>query len=101
MKGKLLHGQCRISRCVKAPFPFTILCFKNLPFVPQVHEGSQVLLSACLACDGCVSEEENLKISQQSLEQVERVLALNKVRGRASRGKAAPVSSFIERYLFF
>ncbi|XP_040032240.2 nuclear prelamin A recognition factor [Gasterosteus aculeatus] len=44
----------------------------------QVHEGSQVLLSACLACDGCVSEEESLKISQQSLEQVERVLALNK-----------------------
>ncbi|KAL6094645.1 narf [Pungitius sinensis] len=44
----------------------------------EVHEGSQVLLSACLACDGCVSEEESLKISQQSLDQLERVLALNK-----------------------
>nr|XP_046232552.1 nuclear prelamin A recognition factor isoform X2 [Scatophagus argus] len=44
----------------------------------QAHEGSQLLLSACLSCDGCVSEEESLKISQQSLEEVERVLALNK-----------------------
>ncbi|CAJ1081144.1 nuclear prelamin A recognition factor [Xyrichtys novacula] len=44
----------------------------------QVQEGSQLLLSACLSCDGCLSEEESLKISQQSLEEVERVLALNK-----------------------
>ncbi|XP_026171949.1 nuclear prelamin A recognition factor isoform X3 [Mastacembelus armatus] len=44
----------------------------------QVNEGSQLLLSACLSCDGCVSEEESLKISQQNLEEVERVLALNK-----------------------
>lgn len=44
----------------------------------QVQEGSQLLLSACLSCDGCLSEEENVKISQQSLEEVERVLALNK-----------------------
>uniref|UniRef100_A0A673AQS2 Iron hydrogenase small subunit domain-containing protein n=1 Tax=Sphaeramia orbicularis TaxID=375764 RepID=A0A673AQS2_9TELE len=44
----------------------------------QVNGGSQQLLSACLSCDGCLSEEENLKISQQSLEEVERVLALNK-----------------------
>ncbi|XP_041818479.1 nuclear prelamin A recognition factor isoform X3 [Chelmon rostratus] len=44
----------------------------------QMHEGSQLLLSACLSCDGCLSEEESLKISQQSLEEVERVLALNK-----------------------
>ncbi|KAA8581087.1 hypothetical protein FQN60_002668 [Etheostoma spectabile] len=43
----------------------------------QEHEGSQLLLSACLSCDGCLSEEESLKISQQSLEEVERVLALN------------------------
>ncbi|XP_041672480.1 nuclear prelamin A recognition factor [Cheilinus undulatus] len=44
----------------------------------QMQEGSQLLLSACLSCDGCLSEEESLKISQQSLEDVERVLALNK-----------------------
>lgn len=44
----------------------------------QVYEGSQLLLSACLSCDGCLSEEESLKVSQQSLEEVERVLALNK-----------------------
>ncbi|XP_053197646.1 nuclear prelamin A recognition factor isoform X1 [Scomber japonicus] len=44
----------------------------------QVNEGPQLLLSACLSCDGCLSEEESLKISQQSLEEVERVLALNK-----------------------
>lgn len=48
-------------------------------FPSKVHEGSQLLLSACLSCDGCVSEEESLKISQQSLEEVDRVLALNKV----------------------
>lgn len=45
-----------------------------------MNEGPQLLLSACLSCDGCLSEEESLKISQQSLEEVERVLALNKVR---------------------
>ncbi|KAM3591656.1 uncharacterized protein V6R79_005370 [Siganus canaliculatus] len=44
----------------------------------QVHEGSQLLLSACLSCDGCLSEEESLKISQQSLEELQQVLALNK-----------------------
>ncbi|KAI5103438.1 nuclear prelamin A recognition factor, partial [Silurus meridionalis] len=37
-----------------------------------------VLLSACLSCDGCVSEEENQKISQQSLLEINHVLALNK-----------------------
>lgn len=45
----------------------------------EVTESSQLLLSACLSCDGCVSEDENIKISQQSLEEVKRVLALNKV----------------------
>ncbi|XP_028264354.1 nuclear prelamin A recognition factor [Parambassis ranga] len=44
----------------------------------QANEGSQLLLSACLSCDGCLSDEENLKISQQNMEEVERVLALNK-----------------------
>lgn len=41
-----------------------------------------MLLSACLSCDGCLSDEDTLKISQQGLEEVERVLALNKVRCR-------------------
>ncbi|XP_049420235.1 nuclear prelamin A recognition factor [Epinephelus fuscoguttatus] len=44
----------------------------------EVHEEPQLLLSACLSCDGCLSEEESLKVSQQSLEEVQRVLALNK-----------------------
>ncbi|TNN04215.1 hypothetical protein fugu_001244 [Takifugu bimaculatus] len=44
----------------------------------QVNEGSQLLLSACLSCDGCLSDDENVKISQQSLEEVKHVLALNK-----------------------
>uniref|UniRef100_A0A8C4ZMX6 Nuclear prelamin A recognition factor n=1 Tax=Gadus morhua TaxID=8049 RepID=A0A8C4ZMX6_GADMO len=39
---------------------------------------SQPLLSACLSCDGCVSEEESLKIGQQNLEELNRILALNK-----------------------
>ncbi|KAL0984061.1 hypothetical protein UPYG_G00136570 [Umbra pygmaea] len=38
----------------------------------------QISLSACLSCEGCVSEEESLKISQQNLEEVVRVLGLNK-----------------------
>ncbi|KAM4623276.1 nuclear prelamin A recognition factor isoform 2-T2 [Polymixia lowei] len=44
----------------------------------ESNEESQMLLSACLSCDGCVSEEESLKISQQSLDEVDRILALNK-----------------------
>ncbi|KAK2820930.1 hypothetical protein Q5P01_023889 [Channa striata] len=44
----------------------------------ELNEGYQLLLSACLSCDGCLSEEETLKISQQNLEQVKEVLALNK-----------------------
>lgn len=44
----------------------------------QVSETPQLLLSACLSCDGCLSEEETLKISQQSLHDLQRVLALNK-----------------------
>lgn len=44
----------------------------------QLHDSSQLLLSACLSCEGCLSVEESLKISQQNLEEVKRVLALNK-----------------------
>lgn len=48
----------------------------------QVKESTsvqQVLLSACLSCDGCVSEDEGQRISQQNLEEINHVLALNKV----------------------
>ncbi|XP_051523025.1 nuclear prelamin A recognition factor [Myxocyprinus asiaticus] len=38
----------------------------------------QVLLSACLSCEGCISEDEGQKISQQNLDEINRVLALNK-----------------------
>ncbi|XP_013888123.1 nuclear prelamin A recognition factor [Austrofundulus limnaeus] len=45
----------------------------------QLKEGAaQLLLSACLSCDGCLSEEDTLKISQQNLEELERLLDLNK-----------------------
>lgn len=50
----------------------------------KVHDSSQLLLSACLSCEGCLSEEESLKISQQNLEEVKRVLALNKVQRHAA-----------------
>ncbi|XP_068162283.1 nuclear prelamin A recognition factor isoform X4 [Antennarius striatus] len=50
----------------------------------QLQEGFQLQLSACLSCDGCLSEEETLKISQQNLEAVQRVLLLNKVRCSAA-----------------
>lgn len=43
----------------------------------QLNDTSHVLLSACLSCDGCLSEEESLKISQQSREELERILDLN------------------------
>lgn len=36
-----------------------------------------LLLSACLSCEGCLTEEETVKISQQSLDQLLTVLALN------------------------
>ncbi|KAI2658346.1 Nuclear prelamin A recognition factor [Labeo rohita] len=38
----------------------------------------QVLLSACLSCDGCISEDESQRISQQNLDEINHVLALNK-----------------------
>lgn len=38
----------------------------------------QLLLSACLSCEGCLTEEETFHISQQSLDELHRVLALNK-----------------------
>lgn len=48
----------------------------------QVKESTsvqQVLLSACLSCDGCISEDESQRISQQNLDEINHVLALNKV----------------------
>lgn len=44
----------------------------------QVGALPQLLLSACLSCEGCLTEEETLSISQQSLDELHRVLALNK-----------------------
>ncbi|KAM4524033.1 nuclear prelamin A recognition factor [Odontesthes bonariensis] len=66
----------------------------------QVNEGSQLLLSACLSCEGCLSEEESLKISQQSVEEVERVLALNK-RCDASKHKVLVASVCPQSLPFF
>ncbi|XP_037134780.1 nuclear prelamin A recognition factor [Syngnathus acus] len=43
----------------------------------QENKSLQLLLSACLSCDGCMSEEESLKISQQNLMEIEQVLTLN------------------------
>ncbi|XP_072230014.1 nuclear prelamin A recognition factor [Leuresthes tenuis] len=66
----------------------------------QVNEGSQLLLSACLSCDGCLSEEDSLRISQQSVEEVERVLALNK-RCDASKHKVLVASVCPQSLPFF
>ncbi|XP_076024043.1 nuclear prelamin A recognition factor [Genypterus blacodes] len=66
----------------------------------KVHEASQVLLSACLSCEGCVSEQESLKISQQSLGQLEEVLALNK-RCDVSKHKVLLVSVCPQSLPFF
>lgn len=61
-----------------------LFCADNqICLCPQVRESTsvqQVLLSACLSCDGCVSESESQKISQQNLDEIKHVLALNKVR---------------------
>lgn len=65
------------------------------------HTPSQaVLLSACLSCDGCVSEEESQKISQQSLQEIDRVLALNK-KCDASKHKVLVVSVCPQSLPFF
>uniref|UniRef100_A0A8D3BR77 Nuclear prelamin A recognition factor n=1 Tax=Scophthalmus maximus TaxID=52904 RepID=A0A8D3BR77_SCOMX len=66
----------------------------------QMNEGSQLLLSACLSCDGCLSEDESLKISQQSLEELERVLALNK-KCDTSKHKVLAVSVCPQSLPFF
>ncbi|XP_030630159.1 nuclear prelamin A recognition factor [Chanos chanos] len=43
----------------------------------EVRDTTQpVLLSACLSCEGCLSEDESYRISQQNLEEINRVLAL-------------------------
>lgn len=59
-----------------------------------------VLLSACLSCDGCVSEEESQRISQQSLQEINRVLALNK-KCDASKHKVLVVSVCPQSLPFF
>ncbi|KAI5623414.1 nuclear prelamin A recognition factor, partial [Silurus asotus] len=59
-----------------------------------------VLLSACLSCDGCVSEEENQKISQQSLLEINHVLALNK-KCDSSKHKVLVVSVCPQSLPFF
>ncbi|KAM9716680.1 nuclear prelamin A recognition factor isoform 1-T5 [Menidia menidia] len=64
------------------------------------NEGSQLLLSACLSCDGCLSEEDSLRISQQNLEEVERVLELNK-RCDASKHKLLVASVCPQSLPFF
>ncbi|KAK7918924.1 hypothetical protein WMY93_010208 [Mugilogobius chulae] len=50
----------------------------NTEAAEQVSDSPQLLLSACLSCDGCLSEEETLMISQQNLDRLHHVLALNK-----------------------
>ncbi|KAM4716088.1 LOW QUALITY PROTEIN: nuclear prelamin A recognition factor [Anableps anableps] len=66
----------------------------------QLTEGPQLLLSACLSCDGCLSDEDTLKISQQNLEEVERVLALNK-KCDTSKHKVVVVSVCPQSLPFF
>ncbi|CAL9707802.1 unnamed protein product [Knipowitschia caucasica] len=66
----------------------------------QEGGGAQLLLSACLSCDGCLSEEETLMISQQSLEDLHRVLELNK-KCDASKHKVLVVSICPQSLPFF
>uniref|UniRef100_A0A3P9AMR5 Nuclear prelamin A recognition factor n=1 Tax=Esox lucius TaxID=8010 RepID=A0A3P9AMR5_ESOLU len=66
----------------------------------SVTAQQQILLSACLSCDGCVSEEESLKISQQNLEEVVRVLGLNK-KCDVSKHKVVVVSVSPQSLPFF
>ncbi|XP_014857817.1 PREDICTED: nuclear prelamin A recognition factor [Poecilia mexicana] len=66
----------------------------------QLIESPRLLLSACLSCDGCLSDEETLKISQQNLEEVERVLALNK-KCDASKHKVVVASVCPQSLPFF
>ncbi|XP_007560882.1 nuclear prelamin A recognition factor [Poecilia formosa] len=66
----------------------------------QLIEGPRLLLSSCLSCDGCLSDEETLKISQQNLEEVERVLALNK-KCDASKHKVVVASVCPQSLPFF
>nr|XP_055032167.1 nuclear prelamin A recognition factor isoform X3 [Misgurnus anguillicaudatus] len=69
----------------------------------EVRESSsvqQVLLSACLSCDGCVSESESQKISQQNLDEIKHVLELNK-KCDTSKHKVLVVSMCPQSVPFF
>ncbi|KAL4593678.1 nuclear prelamin A recognition factor isoform X1 [Arapaima gigas] len=59
-----------------------------------------VLLSACLSCDRCVSDEESQRISQQNLKEINRVLSLNK-KCDASKHKVVVVSVSPQSLPFF
>ncbi|KAG9350364.1 hypothetical protein JZ751_026719 [Albula glossodonta] len=59
-----------------------------------------VLLSSCLSCEGCLSEEESQRISQQNLQEVKRVLSLNK-QCDASKHKVLVVSVCPQSLPFF
>ncbi|XP_072568316.1 nuclear prelamin A recognition factor [Paramormyrops kingsleyae] len=59
-----------------------------------------VLLSACLSCDRCISDEESQRISQQNLQEIYKVLSLNK-RCDASKHKVLAVSVCPQSLPFF
>uniref|UniRef100_A0A3B3QEI7 Nuclear prelamin A recognition factor n=1 Tax=Paramormyrops kingsleyae TaxID=1676925 RepID=A0A3B3QEI7_9TELE len=59
-----------------------------------------VLLSACLSCDRCISDEESQRISQQNLQEIYKVLSLNK-RCDASEHKVLAVSVCPQSLPFF
>ncbi|XP_018617547.2 nuclear prelamin A recognition factor isoform X2 [Scleropages formosus] len=64
------------------------------------QDAQPVLLSACLSCDRCVSDEESQRISQQNLQEINRVLNLNK-RCDASKHKVVVVSVSPQSLPFF
>ncbi|XP_061087101.1 nuclear prelamin A recognition factor isoform X1 [Conger conger] len=68
--------------------------------VSEPHQVQQILLSSCLSCEGCLSEEESQRISQQNLEEFKKVLSLNE-RCDASKHKVLVVSVCPQSLPFF
>ncbi|KAG5854236.1 hypothetical protein ANANG_G00035660 [Anguilla anguilla] len=66
----------------------------------EPYQTQKVLLSSCLSCEGCLSEEESQRISQQNLEEFKTVLGLNK-RCDASKHKVLVVSVCPQSLPFF
>lgn len=68
--------------CAEGPVECRVLCFQDGG--TQKLEKAKISLDDCLACSGCVTSAETVLITQQSHEELRKVLDANKVSGGRS-----------------